>query len=245
MVSSRRPSAHSLRSRSPVAVAVARAPVPSAAVAPRRARRRGRRAGPCRRCPSPPAPRRTCPRSRGPRRGGGRCGRARGRPRPPCTLSSSPRLTTSSTVFDPLAGRDVRDVQQAVGALRELDEGAERGGLDDLAGELVADLDLLGHLADAVDQRVALLAGLGVDADGAVVVDVDLGLELLRQRPDRLAALADHRADLLGVDLDLRDARRVRRQLARAARRSRRPSCRGSSCARPSPARARRAGCRT
>ena len=34
---------------------------------------------------------------------------------------------------DPLAGRDVGDVQQAVGALGELDEGAERGRLDDLA----------------------------------------------------------------------------------------------------------------
>ena len=55
------------------------------------------------------------------------------------------------------------------------------GGLDHLAGELVADLDLLGHLADALDERVALLAGLRVDADGAVVVDVDLGVELLRQ----------------------------------------------------------------
>src|SRR5829696_8611167 len=41
---------------------------------------------------------------------------------------------------DPLAGRDVRDVQQAVGALGELHERAERRRLDDLRGlELVAD----------------------------------------------------------------------------------------------------------
>ena len=33
---------------------------------------------------------------------------------------------------DPLAGLHVRDVQQAVGALDQLDEGAERGRLDDL-----------------------------------------------------------------------------------------------------------------
>ena len=83
---------------------------------------------------------------------------------------------------DPLAGRDVRDVQQAVGALGQLDEGAEGRGLDDLAGELVADLDLLGHRADAVDQGVALLAGLRRRRGRAVVVDVDLGLELLGQR---------------------------------------------------------------
>ena len=35
---------------------------------------------------------------------------------------------------DALAGRDVGDVQQAVGALGQLDEGAERRRLDDLAG---------------------------------------------------------------------------------------------------------------
>src|SRR3954452_888652 len=38
---------------------------------------------------------------------------------------------------DALARRHVGDVQQAVGALGELDEGAERGRLDDLAGERV------------------------------------------------------------------------------------------------------------
>src|SRR5215213_6598139 len=112
-----------------------------------------------------------------------------------------------------LARGDVGDVDQAVGALGELDEGAEGGRLHDLAGELVAELHLLRHRADAVHQGVALLARLGVDADHAVVVDVDLRVELLRQRADRLAALADDRTDLLGVDLDRGDPRRVGRQL--------------------------------
>ena len=125
------------------------------------------------------------------------------------TEISSPLLSTSSTVADALAGRDVGDVQQAVGALGELDEGAERRRLDDLrAGELVADLDLLGHRADPLDERVALGAGLRVDAHVALVVDVDLRLVLLLERADRLAALADQQADLVGVDLDRRDARR-------------------------------------
>src|SRR3954468_16269309 len=114
----------------------------------------------------------------------------------------------------PLAGRDVGDVQQAVGALGQLDEGPEGRGLDDLALELVADLDLLGHLADPRDEGVALLAVGGVDEHGAVVVDVDLGLELLLHPADRLAALADDHADLRRVDLDRLDARRVQRQLA-------------------------------
>jgi hypothetical protein len=44
---------------------------------------------------------------------------------------------------DPLAGRHVGDVQEAVGALRELDKRAEGGRLDDLALERVADFDFL------------------------------------------------------------------------------------------------------
>src|SRR3954452_25632552 len=64
---------------------------------------------------------------------------------------------------DPLTGRHVGDVQQAVGALGQLDEGAEGRRLDDLAGEGVADLDLLGHRADALGQGLAHLAVGGVD----------------------------------------------------------------------------------
>src|SRR5690242_20793831 len=45
-------------------------------------------------------------------------------------------------VRDP-ARADVRDVQETVGALLQLDEGAELGRLHDLAGERVADLRLL------------------------------------------------------------------------------------------------------
>src|SRR5215218_10210861 len=108
---------------------------------------------------------------------------------------------------DPLAGRDVGDVQQAVGALGELDERAERRRLDDLRRrELVADLDLLGHGADPVDQGVALGAGLRVDEHVALVVDVDLRVELVAEPADGLAALADEQADLVGIDLDRRDA---------------------------------------
>src|SRR6185503_16699620 len=114
----------------------------------------------------------------------------------------------------PLAGRDVGDVQEPVRALGQLDEGAERGGLDHLrAREVVADLHFLRHAADALDERVALGAGLRVDAHRAVVLDVDLRLVLLRQAADRLAALADEQADLVRVDLDGRDARRVLGQL--------------------------------
>ena len=104
-------------------------------------------------------------------------------------------------------------MQQSVGALGELDERAEGRRLDDLADVLVADLDLLHHHSHALDERVAELAVGGVDQHLAVVVDVDLRLELLRQAADRFAALADQQADLRGVDLDRLDARRELREL--------------------------------
>ena len=159
---------------------------------PRPRRRRRRR----RRCRRRRAPRRVLPAMSG--------SSARRRPMRPRsrststtrTLTSSPLLSTSSTRLDALAGRDVRDVQQAVGALGELDEGAEGGRLDDLADVLVADLDLLHHHPDALHERVAELAVGGVDQHLAVVVDVDLGFELLGQAADRFAALADQQADL-------------------------------------------------
>ena len=77
----------------------------------------------------------------------------------PRSLSTSTTVTSQLVAavddvldrLDALAGLEVRDVQQAVGALGELDERAEGGRLDDLAGELVADLDLLGHRADPLD----------------------------------------------------------------------------------------------
>ena len=63
-------------------------------------------------------------------------------------------------------------------------------------------------IADALDERVAELAVGRVDQHLAVVVDVDLGLELLGEAADRFAALADQQADLRRVDLDRLDARR-------------------------------------
>src|SRR5579884_509720 len=80
---------------------------------------------------------------------------------------------------DALARGHVGDVQQAVGALGEFDEGAERRRLDDLADVFVADLDLLHHHPYPLDERVRELAVGGVDQHLAVVVDVDLGVELL------------------------------------------------------------------
>src|SRR6266480_1981581 len=95
---------------------------------------------------------------------------------------------------------DVGDVEESVRALGQLDERSERGRLDDLARESVPHLGLLGHRLDPRDAGVHQGAVRRIHLDGAVVLDVDVRLELLRERPDRLPALADQRADLLGVD---------------------------------------------
>ena len=48
----------------------------------------------------------------------------------------------------------------------------------------------------------------GADEDGPVVLDVDVGAELLGHAADGLAALADDQTELIRVDLDREDARR-------------------------------------
>src|SRR5690242_5356475 len=111
-------------------------------------------------------------------------------------------------VRDP-ARADVRDVQKPVGSLLQLDERAELGRLHDLAGECVADLRLLRERLDRGDGLLGLRALGGVDQDRAVLLDVDLHLVVGLEAADRLAALADDHADLLLIDLDRRDPRRV------------------------------------
>src|SRR5829696_623802 len=106
-------------------------------------------------------------------------------------------------------GPDVRDVEQAVGALLQLDERAELGRLHDLAGIRVADLGLLRERVDRLHRRLGVLALRGVDKDRPVLLDVDLDVVVGLERADRLAALADDHPDELRVDLDRRDPRGV------------------------------------
>src|SRR5436309_78770 len=112
-----------------------------------------------------------------------------------------------------LPGLQVRDVDQPVGALRQLHEGAEGGRLHDLAREDLAELHVLRHPPDRFDRGVTQLSVGRVHEHHAVVVDVDLRFVLVREGADRLAALADHGADLVGIDLDRSDAWRVGAEL--------------------------------
>src|SRR6476619_7173146 len=130
------------------------------------------------------------------------------------------RVATRDHVLDAgdAPAPDVGDVQQAVGALLQLDEGAELGRLDDPAGVGVPHLRLLRDRLDRGDRGGGLLAVGRVDQDRAVLLDVDLDVEVGLERADRLAALADHHPDLLGVDLDRGDPRSVLRELRPALR---------------------------
>src|SRR3954447_22923241 len=88
---------------------------------------------------------------------------------------------------DALARLHVGDVEQAVRPLRQLDEGAEGGRLHDLGAVVaVADPGLAGHRLDPGDRRLDQIAGRRVDPHRSVVLDVDLGLELLLHAADRL-----------------------------------------------------------
>jgi len=65
--------------------------------------------------------------------------------------------------------------------------------------------------------RLAALGGDAGDRYRAVVGDLDRGAGFFLQTADHHAALADDVADLLGIDLDLDDARREARDLGARA----------------------------
>src|SRR5690606_4522033 len=113
-------------------------------------------------------------------------------------------------VGDPLhalAG-DLRDVHQAVLARQD---GHERTEVHDLGDLALVDPARLHVRGDLLDTGLGGLAGGTVDrgdGDGAIVLDIDLGAGLLGDGLDHRTALADHFADLVGVDLDGDQARR-------------------------------------
>src|SRR5688572_4840766 len=104
---------------------------------------------------------------------------------------------------------DLRDVQQAVLAGKQLDDRAEVEQAQHRPLVDLAHLDLRGDRADAVHRVLAGFGRQARDGDGAVVFDVDRRAGLARERLDDASALADHFPDLVGVDLHLDDARRV------------------------------------
>src|SRR5262249_55470314 len=96
-------------------------------------------------------------------------------------------------------------------ARQDLDEGAERHDARHATGIDTAHLDVAGERPDDVDRLLSPLRAGRADEHGAVVLDVDGALRLLDDLANHLAARADHVANAIGRNLDLRDAWRVRR----------------------------------
>ena len=101
------------------------------------------------------------------------------------------------------------DVDQAVLAGKDLDEGPEFLDRGDPALVDPADLHALGHGHDLVAGRLGPRGLEAGERDDAAVLDVDLGAGLFLEPTNRLAAGADDQADLLGIDLDLDQPRRI------------------------------------
>ena len=101
------------------------------------------------------------------------------------------------------------DVDQAVLAGQHLDKRAERHDADDLALVNPAHFDLVGQALDPVDRLPAAFLVDRGDEDATVVLDVDLRAGLLGDLADHLASGTDDVADLVRVDEDRGDPRRV------------------------------------
>src|SRR5690606_20486072 len=114
--------------------------------------------------------------------------------------------------LDTLLG-DLGNVQQAFGARHDFDKGTEINTTGHLA---VVDLAHFGFGSDFLDLANGKLGGLtafAVHLDGTGIIDIDIGTGFLAQRTDGGAALADHVADLVRVDLQGHQRRCVGGQL--------------------------------
>src|ERR1700730_3703311 len=106
--------------------------------------------------------------------------------------------------LDALFG-DLRDVHEAVAARKNGHEGAEVHQAVDLAFIPSAYLDVGGDQFDAPLGFAARGTLHGSDLHRAVVLDIDRGAGFLGDLPNHRAALADHVADLLRIDLERDD----------------------------------------
>ena len=92
-------------------------------------------------------------------------------------------------------------MQQAVAPRQDLDDRAEIEQPQHGPVVHLSDLHVGRELHDAPLRLATLFLVDAGDDDGAVVLDIDLGSRLLGQRANHGAALADHVADLLRIDL--------------------------------------------
>jgi hypothetical protein len=105
------------------------------------------------------------------------------------------------------------DVYQPIPARNQFDKRTKVGDRSDLALINSANLNHFGHRLDPVSALFDQGLVLAADRHRSVIDNVDVGLGFFLQRPNRLAARPDHRANLLLVDRQLDHARSVRAQI--------------------------------
>ena len=110
--------------------------------------------------------------------------------------------------LDALIG-DLRDVHEPVPAGEDVHEGAEVHELNHPALVDLADLDVRRQKLNAPARLFTRRLVHGGDGDGAVIADIDVGAGLLGELADGRAALADDVPDLLRIDLEGDQPRRV------------------------------------
>src|SRR5690606_21750472 len=103
--------------------------------------------------------------------------------------------------------RDLGDVQQAITAGQDLNDGTEIEQTQYSAFVLLADFNVCSQLLDTAFCFARLVKVRTGDGDAAVVADIDLSTGFFGQCADGGAALTDHIPNLFGVDLDAEHAR--------------------------------------
>src|SRR5687767_9958316 len=104
-----------------------------------------------------------------------------------------------------------RDVQQAISAGEDFNEGAEINDAAHRSDVGCADFGIRGETLNPSDRSFGRRRIRSRDGNGAVVFDIDLRAGFLNQSADDFAAWSDDVANLVRIDLDLDDARRMLR----------------------------------
>ena len=105
-------------------------------------------------------------------------------------------------VFDLLDARfgELRDVDHAFLARKDLHEGADRDDPGDRTGEHLTLVHLAGQAFDDLLGFFSRSTIVGSDGHDAAVLDVDLGVGALGDALDRASTGANHGADQLGIN---------------------------------------------
>src|SRR5690554_5347201 len=109
--------------------------------------------------------------------------------------------------------RDLRNMQQTFSAWHDFYECTEVHYTSDTAVVDLAHFRLSDNAFNASHRILCCFAGSAVDLDGAIIIDIDVGASRFGQGTNGRTALTNNVTDLLGVDLDGQQRRRIFAQL--------------------------------